>query len=198
MHDADGPIGALALRQVAAIEAFLAARRAVHGQEPDVPQGREAARADARRELLERQHAALVARAHDALVAGSDLVVPLRPRALVVHRDPWYADRLSRALGDEGVTVLARLDDGADAVGAAVADQPDLLLLEDPLPTMTGVQVVREVRRWSPGTAVFVQAADERDAPGLRDAGARACLARHLPPVDVARTVADALQAAGG
>ncbi|MCW2606416.1 MAG: hypothetical protein JWO60_1109 [Frankiales bacterium] len=187
-------LSALAQRQLAAIESFQQARRALEAVEPEVSAPRDARLDLARRlDVVRRQHAALVERTQQALALGLDLADTGRPRALVVHRSTWYAERLSSALVEEGVVVLARLENGADAVGACVADQPDLLLLEDPLPMMTGEQIVREVARWSPQTCVCVQSDDAGLAEQLRRAGAREVLGRQAPPVQVARTVMDAL-----
>lgn len=198
MHDRvpSGTLPALAVRQLAAMDAFHEARRDAEAAARTAVGSREA-RLDAARRLdvVRRQHEALIARTVAALEDSVALMGPTRPRAVVVHRNAWFRDRVAAALEDEGIVVLARLDNGADAVGAAVAEQPELLLLEDPVPMMTGEQVVREVLHYSPGTLIGVQAPDERSVRHLLAAGAGAVFARQVPPVDVARALADALLA---
>lgn len=82
--------------------------------------------------------------------------------------------------------VVAGTDNGADAVGLTVAEQPDLVLVEDTLSMLTGVEVIREVRRFSAETVVVAQAAHGDRVGQLLDAGASAVFTRRTPPADVA------------
>jgi CheY-like chemotaxis protein len=151
-------------------------------------------RLDAARRLdvLRRQHEAVVATTDEALRTSRDLLRSSTTRAVVVHRNPWFTRKLSDALASEGIDVLAQLDNGADAVGMVVAEQPDLLLLEDPLPMMTAEQVVHEVRTYSPHTFVAVQA-DTGAIGQLLSAGAGSVFTRQITPVSLARDLADVL-----
>ncbi len=54
--------------------------------------------------------------------------------------------------------MVASSGNGADAVGTVVAEQPDLLLVEDLLAMVPGELVVREAARFSPSTVVRAQA----------------------------------------
>ena len=66
----------------------------------------------------------------------------------------WFLAKVTCALADHGVQVVASTDNGADAVGTIVAEQPDLVLIEDTLSMLAAVQVIREVRRFSPETVI--------------------------------------------
>jgi CheY-like chemotaxis protein len=187
-HPADLPT-----RQIAAIDAFNRARRTAQAASAAALGSREM-RLDAARRLdvLRRQHEAVVATTDEALRTSRDLLRASSSRAVVVHHNPWFTRKVSDALADEGIVVLAQLDNGADAVGMVVAEQPDLLLLEDPLPMMTAEQVVHEVRTYSPHTFVAVQA-DASAIGQLLGAGAGSVFTRHITPVSLARDLAGVL-----
>lgn len=177
----------LASQQLAAIETFHRVRRTVERAEATAARTREL-RLDASRRLdvLRRQHAALIARTHEQLRASGD-VLGTRPgrSVMLAHRDDWFVERVAAGLAGAGVQVCGRWDNGADAVGAAVADQPDLLLVEDALAMVNGPEVVREVLRYCPTTVVVAQVAYADRVGAMLDAGAAAVWTRRTPPADV-------------
>ncbi len=105
---------------------------------------------------------------------------------VVAHRNAWFTGRLADALIGAGLEVVARLDNGAHAVGVAVAEPPDLLLVEDALPMLTGAAVVREVTACAPSVLIAAQVAHEDGIAAMLDAGAAAVWSRRVPPVDLA------------
>jgi CheY-like chemotaxis protein len=135
-----------------------------------------------RRSAAERhEQQALQRRAGEQMTRCDQLLhVPLRTRAVLAHRSPWVRDKLEACLQARGVDVLASQDDGADAVAAVVLEQPDLVLLEDRLPTLTGLQVVHRVRRCAPRTAVGVQLLDAGAAAAMLEGGADAVFMRSV------------------
>ena len=178
----------VAARQLRAIDAFNAARQAAAQAAAAASRSREM-RMDASRalEVLRRQHEALIARADEQLRLSGDLLHGFAARrAVVAHRNEWFTGTLSRLLEGGGVEVVARLDNGADAVGVAVAEQPDLLLVEDTLAMLSGEQVVREVRQFCPETLVAAQVAGSDRVGALLEAGAATVFTRRIPPADVA------------
>ncbi len=120
-----------------------------------------------------------------------------RPRAVVAHRSVWFTEKVVSALFECGVDVVARSENGAQAVGIAVAEQPDLLLVEDALPMMAGEAVVREVLALAPGILVAAQVAHDDGVSRMLEAGARAAYARRVPPCDVATGVVGLLVGVG-
>ena len=106
-------------------------------------------------------------------------------RAIVVHRSEWFKDKVCSVLEEHGIEVVLRLDNGADAVGACIAEQPDLLLVEDSLPMLSGAQVVRRVRTWSPRTLSAAHVGYDEHIAALLAAGAKAAWTRRVPPADV-------------
>lgn len=149
---------------------------------------------DAQRRLqaLRRADEALVARTEQSLREPRRVAVagPALPRAVLVHRNPWVREVVAATLAGAGVEVLACLEDGADGLGVVVAEQPDLLLLEDALPSLPGMAVLRAVVTLSPATLVTLQVA-RGDAVGrATDAGAAEAHARTVPPAELARSLA--------
>lgn len=64
-----------------------------------------------------------------------------------------------------GFAILAETVDGAGAIAAVRETRPHLLLVDVAMPAATGIEVIEEVRRWSPATRVFVLTGIS--APGL-------------------------------
>jgi DNA-binding NarL/FixJ family response regulator len=148
-------------------------------------------------EVLRREHDAVVRRSHDQLrVAGALLSAAADRRVVIAHRNAWFVGKVVRALQDHGLVVVAQVDNGADAVGIAVAEQPDLLVVEDTLAMVPGEQVVRDVRSYCPETLVAAQVAyGDRVGPFLH-AGAAAVFTRRVPPLDAVRSMLELLRAA--
>lgn len=146
---------------------------------------------DRRLDVLRAQHAALVRCTEQALLrAGWPIrdAVPLR--AVVAHRNEWFRERVCGELQRHGVVVVHRTDNGAEAVGTSVAEQPDLVLVEDRLALQPGPDVVREVRRYAPWAVVAAQVATDDGVPDLLAAGAHAAFPRRVPPAEVADELA--------
>jgi CheY-like chemotaxis protein len=178
----------LAVAQLHAIDAWHAERHRRESELQDRSHTREG-RLDAARavEALRRAHSALVD--HVAAQSQADeapLSSAATRRLVVVHRNAWFAEKVRRLVAEQGVQVVAEVDNGADGLGILVAEQPDLLLLEDALPMVTGEEIAREAARFAAPTAVVVQVTDEARIGPLMDAGAVAVFHRRVPPVDVA------------
>ena len=189
----------LAAAQLQAITRFNTARRTAEQGAAAVARSREL-RMDAARslEVLRREHDAVVARAHEQLrVTGSLLQRASGERRVVIaHRSEWFVGKLAHALHDRGVRVVAQVDNGADAVGIAVAEQPDLVVVEDTLAMVPGEQVVRDVRAYCPQTLVAAQVAYGDRVGALLQAGAATVFTRQVPPLDAVRSMLELLDAA--
>jgi CheY-like chemotaxis protein len=149
-----------------------------------------------RMEVLREQHRAIVARTQEHLRRSADALSVQRPRAVVVHRNAWFSDKVAAAFASGGLDVVARLTNGAEAVGVVVAEQPDLLLVEDALPMLPGDVVVREVREYAPGTLIGAQVASDGGVATMLEAGATAAYVRRVPPAEVAAGLVGLLQRA--
>lgn len=177
--------------QLQAIEAWNRARHAAE-QAADVRTASREVRMDVARrmEVLREQHRAIVERTEQHLETSVHLLARMiQTRAVIVHRNAWFTGKLNAELRERGVEVVGALENGAHGVGVVVAEQPDLLVVEDTLPMLPGEEVVREVRRFSPSTLVVAQVAYEDRVRALLEAGARAAYTRRVPPTDFAREV---------
>jgi CheY-like chemotaxis protein len=188
----------LTAQQLLAITRFNDARRTAELASAAVARSREL-RMDVTRslEVLRREHDAVVGRAHEQLRLSGRLLrgTPER-RVVIAHRNEWFVGKVVVALQDHGFLVVAEVDNGADAVGIAVAEQPDLLVVEDTLAMVPGEQVVRDVRSYCPQTLVAAQVAHGDRVGPLLQAGASAVFTRQVPPVDAVRSMLELLQAA--
>ena len=139
-----------------------------------------------RMEARRREQAALIARVDEQLRSSGQLMSGRPPlRAVIAHRNEWMTQKLTHLLALQKVRVVGVYSDGADAAGTIVAEQPELVVVEDRLSTMTGVDLVRRVREYSPLSVVAAQALDSEGVAALVDAGAHAVFTRRIPPADI-------------
>ncbi|WP_426762693.1 response regulator [Pseudarthrobacter sp. 1G09] len=93
-------------------------------------------------------------------------------RVLVVDDDPHLLKALRITLAAHGYAVDAAAD-GASALLSASRHAPDLLILDLGLPDMDGVEMLRDLRRWSTMPVLVLSARHgSADKVGALDAGA--------------------------
>ncbi len=184
----------LVARQVEAIDAWNLARE----QRQDLhkaAQGltREDRLNAARRlDVLWRVQQAILARAAEFLAREPEpLAWPLPRRAVIAHRQEWFVNQLSAALSEHAIRVVAATDNGADALGFVIAEQPDLLFVEDKLAMFTGLELTAETHLFAANTIVAAQASNNDDVARMLDAEARHAFARQVPPADIADALAE-------
>ncbi len=178
----------VARQQLEAIDRWHDARRSTQEAAQRTTASREARMDLARRlDVIRAEHRAIVERTDAQLRTSVELLQRTTPRrAIVVHRNSWFMDKVAADLGLRSIEVVARLTNGAEAVGAVVAEQPDLLLVEDSLPMMSGEDVVREVRRFAPHTRIGAHVGSDQRIVAMLEAGADTAYTRRVPPADVA------------
>jgi two-component system, OmpR family, KDP operon response regulator KdpE len=94
------------------------------------------------------------------------------PRVLMVD-DEMTILRFLRSALDNGEFSLNQAENGRDALAAATAFRPDLILLDLGLPDMDGVDVIRKVREWSQVPIIVISVRDtDDDKVAALDAGA--------------------------
>ena len=150
-----------------------------------------------RLEARRREQKALLARAARHLEDSARALWTSRPRAVVVHRNAWLRTALSDRLASSGVEVLAALDNGADGAGVVVAEQPEVLLVEDRLPSLSGLEVLERAREFSPRTLVAAHLAGTAELDAFLQRGARAVFTRRLPPAVMADELVGCLRSGG-
>lgn len=153
------------LRQVQAVDAWNAARRlreSLLDGAGGSRLGREVASRHA--DVLRRTHAAIVSRTAGELAGPVGPMLFHTPTAVVAHRHAWFAEKVTGLLEAQGVTVVECTDNGADALGAIVAEQPDVVLVGERLEMMTGQTLLSETHVFAPCTLRTVQADNQRQA----------------------------------
>jgi len=94
------------------------------------------------------------------------------PLVLIVDDDPAIRRLLRTSLGAEGYRTIEAAR-GAEALAAAAATPPDLVLLDLGLPDLDGIEVLRRLRAASPVPVVVLSAReDERGKVAALDLGA--------------------------
>jgi len=95
----------------------------------------------------------------------------------------------------DGLSVVAEAANGLEAIAAAKAHKPSLLLLDHAMPYAHGVEVFAEVRRWSPETRIIVLTG--LTAAGLLrefvDAGVDGLFLKRGDEQDLVRAIPDVL-----
>ena len=94
------------------------------------------------------------------------------PRVLVVDDEPQILRALETTLGGAGYEVRSA-SNAKEALAAAAAGRPDIVILDLVLPDGSGVEVSRELRRWTAVPIIVLSVVeDEREKVAALDAGA--------------------------
>ncbi len=179
---------ALLLRQIEGIDAWNSTRQSRERALRSGPVTRQDRLEAARRvDMLAHAHATVLAYASSNLAdQQKPLAGVIARRAVVAHRHVWFADKLSQGLEAGGVDVIGASDNGAEALGVVVAEQPDLLVLGDALVMLTAVVLLREVALFAPATLRAVQVSNSNGVGLMLDAGAQSVFTQQLPPQETA------------
>jgi CheY-like chemotaxis protein len=141
-------------------------------------------------DVMRRETHALIARSEQQLRgSGQEPLGTATCTALLAHHNQWYVGKVSGALRDGGCVVLPYVLNGADAVGTAAAEQPDLILVEDALEMLSGQEVVRQIRALCPDTIIAAQVPYSDGIGAMTDAGAVAVFTRQVPPAEVGKAL---------
>ena len=93
-------------------------------------------------------------------------------RVLVVDDEPQILRALETTLGGAGYDVRSATN-AKEALAAAAAGRPDIVILDLVLPDGSGVEVSRELRRWTAVPIIVLSVVeDEREKVAALDAGA--------------------------
>jgi DNA-binding NarL/FixJ family response regulator len=93
---------------------------------------------------------------------------------MIVDDHPMWRDAVARDLTDAGFDVVATVGEGAQAVRAAAAVRPDVVVLDLQLPDISGVEVTRRVLAAHEAAAVLILSAsgEQQDVLATVKAGA--------------------------
>ena len=113
-------------------------------------------------------------------------------RVLVVDDHPVWRDGLRADLEREGgAEVVAEASDGGEAIEAARSSMPDVVVMDLNLPTVPGVEAIRQIAEESPHVRVLVLSASGEEADVLEaiKAGATGYLLKSSTSAEVADAV---------
>jgi DNA-binding NarL/FixJ family response regulator len=92
------------------------------------------------------------------------MTTPLVTRVLLADDHPVVRGGLRELLNSEAdFRVVAEVDDGAQAVERALADDVDLVILDVTMPRMTGLQAARELTARKPGLRILMLSMHENE-----------------------------------
>jgi DNA-binding response OmpR family regulator len=119
-------------------------------------------------------------------------------RVLIIEDDLNVAEVVSRYLAREGYLVDTEID-GAEGLRRALADPPDLVVLDLMLPTLNGLEVCRRLRSVAPIPVIMLTArGEEADRITGLELGADDYLAKPFSPRELTARAKAVLRRAGG
>jgi DNA-binding response OmpR family regulator len=123
----------------------------------------------------------------------------IRPaRVLIIDDDPTVSEVLARYLSREGYRVDTEAD-GAAGLRSALADLPDLVVLDLMLPSLNGAEVCRRLRAVAPVPVIMLTAmGDERDRICGLELGADDYVAKPFSPRELTARAKAVLRRANG
>ncbi len=96
-------------------------------------------------------------------------------RVVIADDHPFYREGLADLLVKSGIDVVASVPNGAAAIAAVALHDPDVVLMDLDMPSMSGVEATRRITLEAPATRVVVLSVStqERDVTDAILAGAR-------------------------
>jgi DNA-binding NarL/FixJ family response regulator len=92
---------------------------------------------------------------------------------------------------EQDLQVVAEAEDGEEAVRLAVAEHPDVALIDIAMPKLNGIQATRQIKELCPSTAVLILSAydDDQYVFALLEAGAAGYLLKNIRKRDLVEAV---------
>ena len=119
-------------------------------------------------------------------------------RVLIIEDDPNVAEVVGRYLEREGY-VVESIADGAEGLRRALADPPDLVVLDLMLPSLGGLEVCRQLRASAPVPVIMLTArGEETDRITGLELGADDYVAKPFSPRELTARVKAVLRRATG
>ena len=112
-------------------------------------------------------------------------------RAVVADDHPVFRQGLRVLLEDLGVDVVAEAPDGTAAVEAALAERPDVVLMDVQMPGLTGIEATRQLlQRWPQARVlVLTMVADDEAVFAAIQAGALGYVLKGAGQAEIGRAL---------
>lgn len=118
-------------------------------------------------------------------------------RVFLADSQVLYREGMRMALAKEGdIEVVGESDDGEEALCQIKPLSPDVVILDSELPSLSGLDLTRQIRRHSPAISVIIMARHEDDEQLLLaiQAGAAGYVIKAISGQDLAHQVRKAYQ----
>jgi CheY-like chemotaxis protein len=109
------------------------------------------------------------------------------PTLLLVDDNDVVRDVLRLQAEHRGLEVVGEARDGPEAIELAERLEPDAIILDHEMPTMTGLTALRAIRRRAPEVVVVMYCSDTSIRESAVTAGARAFFTKGDSPRDVVK-----------
>jgi two-component system, OmpR family, alkaline phosphatase synthesis response regulator PhoP len=122
-------------------------------------------------------------------------------KVLIVDDEPFVIRMLRDKLQNAGISVVSAAN-GKEAVGLAMSERPNLIIMDWMMPEMNGIDACKTIRT-NPehaGTPIIMLTAkgQELDEKNGRDAGATYYITKPFSPRRILRLVEECTQPSGG
>jgi DNA-binding NarL/FixJ family response regulator len=127
----------------------------------------------------------------DDISEGADVI-----RTVLGDADPLARRMLRDTLARSGMTVVAEATTGREALELATFYRPDLVVMDEQMPVLDGIEAARQIHdRWPDMCVILLSTApDERRGLRALRAGASGYLTKELEPAVLPRALRGALE----
>ena len=123
--------------------------------------------------------------------------MPPKIRVLIADDQRLFAEALEAILAyDERIEVIGTARDGEEAIRLALAEKPDVILMDIAMPKIDGVEATKQIRRQgaTPSVLMLTGSNARGDVARAREAGASAYVTKDR----IASQLLDAIVELGG
>jgi len=118
-----------------------------------------------------------------------------RIRVLIADDHTLFADALEAILAtDQRFVVVAKVKNGEEALGVALAEKPDVVLMDISMPVMDGIEAAELIRDRLPKTKVLMLTGSDSatDVARSREAGAAGYVTKDRIAAELLGAIAEA------
>lgn len=87
-------------------------------------------------------------------------------KVFLVDDDPFFLNIFEQYLNNLGITDVALFENGTECL-ARLGEKPDIIFLDYNMDTLSGIDVLKKIKRFDPNTYVVVVSAQEQVKPAV-------------------------------
>ncbi len=117
-------------------------------------------------------------------------------RIVVIDDHTLFREGLQTLLSRHGIEVVASVSDGREGIRLAQELQPDIVLLDMRMPSMSGLEVLKQFQqtKFDSPVVMLTTSGDERDLVEALRNGAKGYLLKDMEPDDVVAALREIIQ----